>query len=137
MFTMRQQIGQTVNELLERDERLVVVLAEITRQFFSEPSSPQRVINVAIMEQTMISVAAGVAFARFRPSGDGVAGHAGGAVSRRLQVGLQPGWGCSHCGHRLLLLLSSSVKACHATGCYREEDGGALATVVGGLPRAR
>jgi transketolase len=67
MFTMRQQMGQTVNELLERDQRLVVVLAEISTQFFRETSSPQRVINVGIMEQTMVSVAAGLANEGFIP----------------------------------------------------------------------
>src|SRR5436309_10112448 len=67
MLTMRQQMGQTVNELLERDERLVVVLAEISTQFFSETSNPERVINVGIMEQTMVSVAAGLALEGFIP----------------------------------------------------------------------
>src|SRR5438874_11967133 len=67
MLTMRQQMGQTVNELLERDERLVVVLAEISTQFFSKTSSPERVINVGIMEQTMVSVAAGLASEGFIP----------------------------------------------------------------------
>ena len=67
MLTMRQQMGQTVNELLERDERLVVVLAEISTQFFRETFSPERVINVGIMEQTMVSVAAGLANEGFIP----------------------------------------------------------------------
>ncbi len=67
MLTMRQQMGQTVNEFLEQDDRLVVVLAEISTQLFRETSSPERVINVGIMEQTMVSVAAGLANEGFIP----------------------------------------------------------------------
>lgn len=65
--TMRQQMGQTVNELLESDGRLVVVLAEISKQYFAEASHPERVINVGIMEQAMVSVAAGLALEGFIP----------------------------------------------------------------------
>lgn len=65
--TMRQQMGQTVGELLERDERVVVVLAEISTQYFTGTSHPERVINMGIMEQTMTSVAAGLALEGFIP----------------------------------------------------------------------
>ena len=65
--TMREQMGQTVNELLERDERLVVILAEISAQYFAETSHPERVINVGIMEQAMVSAAAGLALEGFIP----------------------------------------------------------------------
>src|SRR2546421_1539765 len=66
-ITMRQQMGQTVNELLESDERLVVILAEISTQYFAETSHSERVINVGIMEQAMVSVAAGLALEGFIP----------------------------------------------------------------------
>jgi transketolase len=65
--TMRQQMGQTVSELLESDERLVVILAEISTQYFAETSHPERVINVGIMEQAMVSMAAGMALEGFIP----------------------------------------------------------------------
>ncbi len=64
---MRQQMGQTVKELIESDERLVVVLAEISTGYFEGTSHPERVINVGIMEQTMTSVAAGMALEGFIP----------------------------------------------------------------------
>ncbi|HLQ29582.1 MAG TPA: transketolase C-terminal domain-containing protein [Ktedonobacteraceae bacterium] len=66
-ITMRQQMGQTVKELIESDERLVVVLAEISTGYFEGTSHPERVINVGIMEQTMTSVAAGMALEGFIP----------------------------------------------------------------------
>jgi len=60
-------MGQTVKELIESDERLVVVLAEISTGYFEGTSHPERVINVGIMEQTMTSVAAGMALEGFIP----------------------------------------------------------------------
>src|SRR5713226_8705535 len=66
-ITMRQQMGQTVKEVIESDERLVVVLAEISTGYFEGTSHPERVINVGIMEQTMTSVAAGMALEGFIP----------------------------------------------------------------------
>src|SRR5216684_5039792 len=66
-ITMRQQMGQTVKELIESDERPVVVLAEISTGYFEGTSHPERVINVGIMEQTMTSVAAGMALEGFIP----------------------------------------------------------------------
>ena len=66
-ITMREQMGQTVRALLESDERLVVVLADISAQYFAGTAHPERVINVGIMEQTMVSVAAGLALEGFIP----------------------------------------------------------------------
>jgi transketolase len=66
-LSMRQQMGLTVNELFEKDERLVVILAEISTGFFEGTSHPERIINVGIMEQTMTSLAAGMALEGFIP----------------------------------------------------------------------
>ena len=63
----RQQMGKTVTELMVHDERLVVVLAEISTTYFTGVPDPARVINVGIMEQTMTSVAAGLALEGFIP----------------------------------------------------------------------
>lgn len=66
-ITMRQQMFQTVSDLLERDERLVLVLADISTDAFTETHKSERVINVGIMEQTMTGVAAGIALEGFIP----------------------------------------------------------------------
>ncbi len=66
-LTMRQQMGQTVCDVMEADERLVVVLAEISTDYFKQSRYPERVMNVGIMEQTMISVGAGTAMEGFIP----------------------------------------------------------------------
>ncbi len=66
-MTMRQQMIQTVSELLETDERLVLVLGDISVETFRAAFRSERIINVGIMEQTMTSVAAGMALEGFIP----------------------------------------------------------------------
>jgi transketolase len=64
---MRSQFVTTATELLERDPRTAIVLADIGVDRFARASrlAPDRAINVGIMEQTMIGVAAGFAMEGF------------------------------------------------------------------------
>jgi transketolase len=67
--TMRQRFYQVTSALLDRDPRLAVVLADIGEAEF-EPARrrhPDRVINLGIREQLLISVAGGLALAGLRP----------------------------------------------------------------------
>jgi transketolase len=69
MTAMRAQAADTVCELFESDPRVSVVLAEISVERF-QPAfrhDPRRAVNVGIMEQTMVGVAAGYAMEGFRP----------------------------------------------------------------------
>jgi transketolase len=69
MIAMRTQAADTVCELFERDPRVAVVLAEISVDRF-QPAfrhDPSRAVNVGIMEQTMVGVAAGFAMEGFHP----------------------------------------------------------------------
>jgi transketolase len=66
---MREQMVHTMHDLFEQDDRLALLLAEITRPPF-EPlfrRYPRRTVNVGIMEQTLIGVAAGMALEGFIP----------------------------------------------------------------------
>jgi transketolase len=66
---MREQMVRTIHDLFERDDRLALLLAEITRAPF-EPlfrRFPRRTVNVGIMEQALIGVAAGMALEGFIP----------------------------------------------------------------------
>src|SRR5262245_40170106 len=68
-IAMRDQMVQTVTDLFARDDRLVLLLAEITTPQF-EPifqGYPYRAVNVGIMEQTLVGVAAGMALEGFIP----------------------------------------------------------------------
>src|SRR5579883_267581 len=64
MIDMRTQMVNTLSTMLKEDKRLVVVLADISASRF-QPH--ERIINVGIMEQSMISVAAGMALEGFIP----------------------------------------------------------------------
>lgn len=69
-MNMRQQMVKTLEELMTYDERLVVVLAEISYSYFNKhsPQFSERILNVGIMEQTMVSVAAGLAMEGLIPA---------------------------------------------------------------------
>ncbi len=66
---MRAQAAATSVELFHEDTRLAVVLAEISTDYFAEAfrTDPLRAVNVGIMEQTMVGVAAGMAMEGFHP----------------------------------------------------------------------
>ena len=66
---MRAQMGATIESLMAADPRLAVVLADISVGYFEGAAArhPQRVISVGIMEQTAVSLAAGLALEGFVP----------------------------------------------------------------------
>jgi transketolase len=66
---MRERFVATATDLLDLDERACLVLAEISLDRFAQArrSHPDRVVNVGIMEQTMIGVAAGMAMEGLHP----------------------------------------------------------------------
>lgn len=69
MDTMRERFISTAAELLDRDPRLAVVLADISADQFAGAAArhPDRVINVGIREQLLIGVTGGLALAGLRP----------------------------------------------------------------------
>jgi transketolase len=69
MRDMRRAFGATVSDLVERDDRVAVVLSEISTQYFTGAmrAHPDRVVNIGIMEQAMVGVAAGFAMEGFLP----------------------------------------------------------------------
>jgi transketolase len=64
---MRTQLARTATDLVETDPRVAVVLAEISVDRFARAmrAAPERVINVGIMEQTLVGVGAGFAMEGF------------------------------------------------------------------------
>jgi transketolase len=67
--TMRDRFAQVTGTLLGEDQRLAVVLAEIGVSGLTRAMRrhPDRVINIGIREQLMISVASGLALSGLRP----------------------------------------------------------------------
>jgi transketolase len=66
---MRDRFARTASALVEADSRAAVVLSDISVDYFEEAmrQHPDRVVNVGIMEQTAIGVAAGMAMEGFHP----------------------------------------------------------------------
>jgi transketolase len=67
--SMRDRMVVVVSELIESDPETALVLADISSRDFSRAlrKDPYRAINVGIMEQTLVSVAAGLALEGFHP----------------------------------------------------------------------
>jgi transketolase len=61
--------AETAKRLLEEDPRIAVVLADISADLFVTAAArhPQRVINLGIREQLLVSVAGGLALSGMRP----------------------------------------------------------------------
>jgi len=68
-LSMREQAGETTADLLIEDPRVALVLAEISTDQFRRAMhhDRSRAVNVGIMEQTMVGVAAGFAMEGFLP----------------------------------------------------------------------
>ena len=66
---MRDRMGKVVNDLIETDQNSALILADISKVYFLDAleNYPERVINVGIMEQTAVSLAAGLALEGFHP----------------------------------------------------------------------
>jgi transketolase len=65
----RQQFPKTVLDIMDKDERVVVLLGDIGVYAFKEVFAkyPTRCYNVGILEQSMVGMAAGLAMAGFIP----------------------------------------------------------------------
>ena len=69
MSDMRTVFAETATALLDEDPLAAVVLAEISADMFGKAAArhPDRVLNVGIREQLMVSVGGGLALAGMRP----------------------------------------------------------------------
>jgi len=69
MSDMRTVFAETATGLLDEDPLTAVVLAEISADMFGKAAArhPDRVLNVGIREQLMVSVGGGLALAGMRP----------------------------------------------------------------------
>jgi transketolase len=69
MPDLRGQFVSTVADILDHDQRAALVLAEISADRFSAQLQrfPDRVLNVGIREQLLVSTAAGLALSGLRP----------------------------------------------------------------------
>ena len=68
-LNMRETFARTVTDVMATDERVAVVLADISRDLFADAAQRygDRVVNVGIREQLLVSVAGGMALTGLRP----------------------------------------------------------------------
>ena len=66
---MRKQFPKSVLEIMDKDERVVVLLGDIGVYAFKDvfETYPQRCFNIGICEQSMVGMAAGLSMAGFIP----------------------------------------------------------------------
>ena len=66
---MRKQFAQTIEEIIKTDDKLVLLFGDVGTYGFrnAQAQFPERVYNVGILEQSMISMAAGLAMQNFTP----------------------------------------------------------------------
>src|SRR3990167_10274106 len=65
---MRRQFGKTIVELGRKDPTLVVLYGDVKQNMDEfEAEFPDRIFNVGICEQSMVSMAAGIALSGLRP----------------------------------------------------------------------
>lgn len=66
---MRQQFAKSVLEIMDKDDRVVVLLGDIGVHAFREvfKKYPTRCYNIGICEQSMVGMAAGLSMAGFIP----------------------------------------------------------------------
>lgn len=66
---MRKRFPKTVLEIMDKDDRVVVLLGDIGVHAFKDVFAkyPTRCFNVGILEQSMVGMAAGLAMAGFIP----------------------------------------------------------------------
>ncbi len=66
---MRKIFPKTVLEIMDKDDRVVVLLGDIGVFAFQSvfEKYPTRIYNIGILEQSMVSIAAGLAIASFVP----------------------------------------------------------------------
>lgn len=69
LTNMRKQLPITIEDVIKREERLILLYGDVGTYGFrhSQAQFPNRVYNVGILEQSMISMAAGLAMQGFIP----------------------------------------------------------------------
>src|SRR5215472_3210051 len=121
MADMRTVFAETASALLDEDPLAAVVLAEISADMFGKAAArhPDRVLNVGIREQLMVSVGGGLALAGMRP-----------IVHAYAQVKLDLG----HQGvHAVLVSIGASYDAARAGRTHQAPEDVALMDSVPGF----
>jgi transketolase len=130
MTDMRTAFAEEASALLDEDPLAAVVLAEISADLFAKAAArhPDRVLNVGIREQLMVSVGGGLALAGMRPI---VHTYAPFLVERAFeQVKLDL---AHQGGHAVLVSIGASYDAARAGRTHQAPEDVALVDSVPGF----
>ena len=130
MTDMRTAFAEEASALLDEDPLAAVVLAEISADLFAKAAArhPDRVLNVGIREQLMVSVSGGLALAGMRPI---VHTYAPFLVERAFeQVKLDL---AHQGGHAVLVSIGASYDAARAGRTHQAPEDVALVDSVPGF----
>jgi transketolase len=127
--SMRERLAQTATDLLERDDRVAILLAVISQDYFRRAmrSAPTRTVSVGIMEPTLIGVAAGFAMEGFHPIVHSIAPF---LVERPLEQ-LKLDFGYQHLGGTFMSVGASYDYAAEGGTHQAPGDVGAVLTIPG------
>lgn len=116
---MRAQLGPTVDALLKSDEKAILLFGDVgTYGFrFAARDYPDRVYNVGILEQSMISIAAGLAMRGFIPVVHTIAAF---MVERAFEQ-IKIDFGYQHLGGNFVSVAASYDNA--SWGCTHQSPG--------------
>jgi transketolase len=131
MTAMRTQAADTVCELFAADPRVAVVLAEISVERF-QPAfehDSARAVNIGIMEQAMVGVAAGYAMEGFHPVLHTIAPF----VAERALEQLKLDFGNQELGGLVITVGGSYDYASEGTTHHSPGDVQALLTIPGAV----
>jgi transketolase len=129
MTDMRTRAVEAVCELFRDDPRVAVVLADISEERFAPAfdHDPSRAVNLGIMEQAMVGVAAGFAMEGFHPVAHTIAPF----VAERALEQLKLDFGNQELGGLIITVGGSYDYASEGTTHHSPGDVQALLTIPG------
>lgn len=63
----RRVFVNTLNELAEKDDKIIVLIPDVGFNYLSEPDNKFKVINTGVTEQSTVMIAVGLALEGFKP----------------------------------------------------------------------
>jgi transketolase len=130
MTDMRTAFAEEASALLDEDPLAAVVLAEISADLFAKAAArhPDRVLNVGIREQLMVSVGGGLALAGMRPIMHSYAPFLVERAFEQVKLDL-----AHQGGHAVLVSIGASYDAARAGRTHQAPEDVALVDSVPGF----
>ena len=63
----RREFVKTLNELAEKDSKIIVIICDVGFNYLDDPSNKFKVLNLGVTEQSSMIIASALAIAGFKP----------------------------------------------------------------------